>query len=67
MTDIPKFHQFMRPLLEVLQEHGEHPQPGRGLRPEPLLHRQDGRASPAAQRREATELTQRHCKRERSP
>ena len=23
MTDIPKFHQFMRPLLEVLHEHGE--------------------------------------------
>ena len=23
MTDIPKFHQFMRPLLEVLQERGE--------------------------------------------
>ena len=25
MTDIPKFHQFMRPLLEVLQERGELP------------------------------------------
>ncbi|QPN68113.1 restriction endonuclease [Synechococcus sp. CBW1006] len=23
MPDIPKFHEFMRPLLEVLQEHGE--------------------------------------------
>jgi restriction system protein len=22
MPDIPKFHEFMRPLLEVLQEHG---------------------------------------------
>lgn len=22
MTDIPKFHEFMRPLLEVLQEQG---------------------------------------------
>ncbi|EDY37815.1 mrr restriction system protein [Cyanobium sp. PCC 7001] len=25
MTDIPKFHQFLRPLLEVLHEHGELP------------------------------------------
>jgi restriction system protein len=25
MTEIPKFHQFMRPLLEVLQEQGELP------------------------------------------
>jgi restriction system protein len=23
MPDIPKFHEFMRPLLEVLQEHGQ--------------------------------------------
>lgn len=23
MTDLPKFHQFMTPLLEVLREHGE--------------------------------------------
>jgi restriction system protein len=23
MLEIPKFHQFMRPLLQVLQEHGE--------------------------------------------
>ena len=23
VPEIPKFHQFMRPLLEVLQEHGE--------------------------------------------
>ncbi|MFM9100058.1 MAG: winged helix-turn-helix domain-containing protein [Cyanobium sp.] len=22
MPDIPKFHEFMRPLLDVLQEHG---------------------------------------------
>ena len=25
MTEIPKFHQFMRPLLEVLKERGELP------------------------------------------